>query len=176
MVKAGVKCFKISARFWCLWFTTELLCLFIYIPTHSWVHHRFCVTVNMVTPYNLNSEELYRQDVVPFHIVIVSKRWTLFLIGLESLSFYVFFFLPRSGELRTQKLKSRLVRTQILNILPLKPGVGQHIAIHATLTARDFFLAYFYPSGPFTCIFPKPLPIFPVLAVTNTWFLCRPAE
>ena len=24
--------------------------------------------------------------------------------------------------------------------------------------------------------FPKPLPIFPVLAVANTWFLCRPAE
>ena len=27
------------------------------------------------------------------------------------------------------------------NVLPLKPGVGQYIAIHATLTARDFFLA-----------------------------------
>ena len=24
--------------------------------------------------------------------------------------------------------------------------------------------------------FPKPLPIFPVLAIANTWFLCRPAE
>ena len=24
--------------------------------------------------------------------------------------------------------------------------------------------------------FPKPLPIFPVLTVANTWFLCRPAE
>ena len=31
---------------------------------------------------------------------------------------------------------------------PLKPGVGQYIAIRAMLTARDFFLAYFYPSGP----------------------------
>ena len=31
--------------------------------------------------------------------------------------------------------------------------VGQYIAIHATLTAREFFLAYFYPSGPFTRIF-----------------------
>ena len=82
----------------------------------------------------------------------------------------------RSGELRTQKLKSHLVRTQSLNVLPLKPGIGQYIAIHATLTARDFFFAYFYPSGPFTCIFPKPLPISPVLAVVNTWFLCRPAE
>ena len=55
---------------------------------------------------------------------------------------------PRSGELRMQKLKSHLVRTQSLNVLPLKPGVGQYIATHGTLTARDFFLAYFYPSGP----------------------------
>ncbi|WP_419608225.1 hypothetical protein, partial [Thiolapillus sp.] len=74
---------------------------------------------------------------------------------------------PRSGELRTQKLKSHLVRTQSLNILPFKPGVGQYIAIHATLTAREFFLAYFYPSSPFTCIFSKTSPNF---------FLCWPAE
>ena len=60
---------------------------------------------------------------------------------------------PRSGELRMQKLNSHLVRTQSLNVLPFTPGVGQYIAIHATLTARDFFLAYFYPSSPFTCIF-----------------------
>ena len=69
--------------------------------------------------------------------------------------------LPRSGELRTQKLKSHLVRTQSLNVLSLKPGVGQYIAMHAPLFARDFFLAYFYTSGSFTCIFPKPLQIFP---------------
>ena len=74
----------------------------------------------------------------------------------------------RSGELRTQKLKSHLVRTQSLNVLPLKPGVGQYIAIHATLTARDFFLAYFYPSGPFTCIFSKTSRDFFSLAVANT--------
>ena len=60
---------------------------------------------------------------------------------------------PRRGELRTQKLKPHLVRTLSLNVLPLKLRVGQCIAIHATLTARDFFLAYFYPSDPFTCIF-----------------------
>ena len=86
------------------------------------------------------------------------------------------FKLPRNGELQTQKLKSHLVRTQSLNVLPLKPGVGQCIVIHATLIARDFFLAYFYTSGPSTCIFPKPLLISPVLAVANTWYLCRPAE
>ena len=27
-----------------------------------------------------------------------------------------------------------------LNVLSLKPGVGQYIAIHAAFTARDFFL------------------------------------
>ena len=59
---------------------------------------------------------------------------------------------PRSGKLRTQKLKSHLMRTQSLKVLPLKPGIGQYIAMHATLTARDFFLAIFYLSGPFTCI------------------------
>ena len=32
---------------------------------------------------------------------------------------------PRSWELRTQKLKSHLVRPQSLNVLPLKPGGGQ---------------------------------------------------
>ena len=67
---------------------------------------------------------------------------------------------PGNGELRMQKLKSHLVRTHRLNVLPLKPGVGQYIAIHATLTAWDFFLAYFYPSSPFTCIFSKTSPDF----------------
>ena len=43
-------------------------------------------------------------------------------------------------------------------------------AMHATLTARNFFLANFYPSGPFTCIFSKTSPsqVFPVLSVANT--------
>ncbi|WP_419607989.1 hypothetical protein [Thiolapillus sp.] len=31
----------------------------------------------------------------------------------------IYFFVPRSGELRMQKLKSHLVRTQSLNVLPL---------------------------------------------------------
>ena len=44
------------------------------------------------------------------------------------------------------------MRTHKLKVLPLKPGVGQYIAMYATLTARDFFLANFYPYGPFPCI------------------------
>ena len=55
------------------------------------------------------------------------------------------------------------MRTQNLNVLSLKPGVGQYIGVYATLTARDFFLACFYPSGPFTS--PD---VFPVLAMANT--------
>ena len=64
-------------------------------------------------------------------------------------------------------IKYKLSRTQRLNVLPFKPGAGPYIAMHVTPTARDFFLANCYPSGPFTCIFSKPLPIFPVLAVAN---------
>ena len=64
-----------------------------------------------------------------------------------------------AGELRMQKLKFHLI-TQSLKVLSLKPGVGQYIAMHATLTARDFFLANFFPSGPFTCIFSKTSPEF----------------
>ena len=63
-------------------------------------------------------------------------------------------------ELRTQKLRSHLLRTQSLKVLPLKLGVGQYTAIHAAPTVRDFFLANFYPSGPFTCIFSKTSPEF----------------
>ena len=60
-----------------------------------------------------------------------------------------------------QKLKSHLFRTQSLKFLPLKAGVGQYVAIHTTLaqvTAGDFILANFYPSGPFTFIFSKTSP------------------
>ena len=38
---------------------------------------------------------------------------------------------------------------------PFKPGAGLYIAMHATPTARNFFLANFYRAGPFTSIFSK---------------------
>ena len=83
-------------------------------------------------------------------------------VGLCILSpLSVLFF--HSGEQRMQKLKSHLMRTQSLNVVPLQPGVGQYIAKHAMLTAREFFLANFYPSGPFTCIFSK---------ISSEFFLC----
>ena len=42
---------------------------------------------------------------------------------------------PRSGALRTQKLKTHLLRTQSSKVFTLKPRVGQYIAIHDTLIA-----------------------------------------
>ena len=65
-----------------------------------------------------------------------------------------------SWEPRTQKLKSHPMRTQSLKVLLFKPGVDQYFAVHAALTARDFFLANFDPSCPFTCIFSKTSPKF----------------
>ena len=43
---------------------------------------------------------------------------------------------------------------------PFKVWSRQYIAMHATLTARNFFLADFYPSGPFTWIFSSTSPEF----------------
>ena len=68
-----------------------------------------------------------------------------------------------------QKLKSHLMRTQSLKVLPLKSGVGQYIAKRDMLTARDFFPANSHPCGPFTSIFFQNLSrVFPVLAAANT--------
>ena len=66
---------------------------------------------------------------------------------------------PRIRDQRMQKLKFHLVRTENSSVLPLKPGVGQYIAIHVTLTARDFFLL-FTLSIHSPAFSPKPLPIF----------------
>ena len=101
-------------------------------------------------PASLNSQEL----MTVLHLLTHMYWWLSYFYQLTCID-----DCP-SGELRTQKLKSHMVRTQSLNVLPLKFGVGQYIAIYATLTARNFFLDYFYPSGPFTCIFSKTSPNF----------------
>ena len=82
------------------------------------------------------------------------ERWSppvLFSWHLTPLAF------SRSVELRTQKLKSHLMRTQNLTVLTLERGVGQYIAMHATLTARDLNLANFLPFQSIHLhFFPKP--------------------
>ena len=70
----------------------------------------------------------------------------------------IFLLSSRSGELRTQKLKSHLVRTQSLNVLPFKPGVSQHILPGLFLPFQSIHLHFFQNLSRF----------FPVLAVANT--------
>ena len=61
---------------------------------------------------------------------------------------------------------------------PCKAWSSQYIAIHATLTARDFFLSclFLYFQSIHLHFFQNLSRFFPVLAVANMWFLCRPAE
>ena len=68
------------------------------------------------------------------------------------------------------EIKVASVENTELKDSPFKAwSMSVYIAIHATLTARDFLFAYYYPSGPFTCIFPKPLLIFTCVGrVANT--------
>ena len=110
---------------------------------------------------SLSGQQLYLSPILLF---LTHKSLTELFLACLVLPLSFAFAPPRSGELCTQKLKSHLLRTQSFKVLPLKPGVGQYIAIHTTLIARDFFFANFYLSGPFTCIFPKPLPSFSQLA------------
>ena len=77
---------------------------------------------------------------------------------------YLLSFCICSGQLRTQKLKSPLLRIQGSKVLLLKPRVDLYIAMHVPPTARNVFLAYLNHSGLFTFI-KKKSRLFPVSAV-----------
>ena len=72
-----------------------------------------------------------------------------------------------SGVLRTQKLKTHLLRTQSSKVLHLKPGIGQNISCMLQLLPGIFSGTNFYRPGAFTCIFflQNLSGVFPVLAV-----------
>ena len=84
----------------------------------------------------------------------------IFMTLRSKKNFFFFFILlaPQWGAADAE-IKSHLVRTQSLNVLPLKPGVGQSIAMHVMLTARDFLLISTLPVHS-PVFFPRPLPIF----------------
>ena len=70
------------------------------------------------------------------------------------------------GSCGRNKIKSHLMRTQSLKVLPLKPGVGQYIAMHATLTAGISSLLISTLPVHSPAFFP--FRVFLVLAVANT--------
>ena len=86
------------------------------------------------------------------------KFFFYYLVKKHDFFFGFFFFRSASLQLgaAVAEIKEPSVENQSSNVLSLKPGIGQYIAMHDTPSARDF-----YPPGPFICIFPKPLPSFP---------------
>ena len=78
----------------------------------------------------------------------------------------------------TARLEQIIAKEQARsNVLPLKPGVGHYVAMHASPTARDFILANFYPPGPFTRIFPNLSQVFfSCVSCGQHWFRCGPAK
>ena len=78
---------------------------------------------------------LYSHSLASFHLLccrLVSSD-----VSLVSTVFVLSRLVPLWGAANAE---SHLMRTQSLKVLPLKPGVGQYIAMHATLTARNFSL------------------------------------
>ena len=61
--------------------------------------------------------------------------------------FFLFFFLiivsSQWGAAHAEIKVPFGENTELKYVLPLKPTAGQYMAIHSTLTAREFFLAYF---------------------------------
>ena len=92
---------------------------------HSFVEKPELTSVPAFTPGKGQNIALYASP--------TAKNFFLFLIST--------FPVTRSGTLRTQKLRSPSAENpELTNVLPLKPGVGQNIAMHASPAATNFFL------------------------------------
>ena len=86
-------------------------------------------------------------------------------ISLQLLSLVV---VPPQWGTADAELKVPSVENTELKDSPFKAW-GRSVLSHTYMAARDFFLANFYPSGPFTCIFFQNLSqVFNVLATANT--------
>ena len=106
------------------------------------------------------------------HLLLVLLFWPLSFHGSSSFNF----FSPNS-TLNIKWCVSGKVNQNITSDLNWfffsHLGVGQYISIHATLTARNFFLISTLPVH-VLAFFAKPLPIFPVLAVAHAGFCVGP--
>ena len=119
-----------------------------------------------------------REVINTFLLIIIFFYFFFFFVNMtfivtRILMVALSFVCPRIGVLRTQELNTHPLRTQSSKVLPLKPGIGQNIAMHASFTARNVFFVLI-------STFPVHSPSFfqslswvsPVLCR----FLCRPAE
>ena len=132
-----------------------------------------CLSVEVLPSITGQTQSFSRTPVCRFQL---SKRRIPMKLGAERflvswlcrcvqglpcvLLFFLSLSLPQWGATDAEIKVPSGENTELKRSPSLKLGVGQYIAIRATLTARDFCLAYFYPSGPFTCIFSKTSPDF----------------
>ena len=102
----------------------------------------------------------------------------LFVFLKEKAYFPVFVLVSSPlSVLRTQKWKTHLLRTHSSKVLAWQPGVGQNRAMHASSTARDFFLELISnPPGHSSALFPKQFPSSSCVSCGYYRFLCGPAE
>ena len=99
-----------------------------------------CVCFCLYGPFNCISFPKFSRQLSAFSFCYAGLISALLVLSTICFFMKVFLSPPRSGELRTQKLKSHLVRTQSLNVLPLKPGVGQYIVYMLRLLPGISFL------------------------------------
>ena len=86
--------------------------------------------------------------------------FSFLLTDTGAAGFYFPVFLPPLWGPADVEIKVPSVENQSSKILSLKPGVGHHTVMHATLTARDLFLAVFSSRSIHLHFSPKPLPSF----------------
>ena len=134
------------------------------------------------TPVNFHHHHWTRSFLVIkcFFLLFFLHEWT-FLI-LHEWPFLSCFSLchysgllrrSRSGVLQMQKYKTYLLRTQSTTVLPLKPGVGQNIALHVSATAGDFSLKLISTLPVHSpSFFPKPVLSPSCVGCGESQFLC----
>ena len=79
------------------------------------------------------------------------------VIQIHTFSLSLFDINPRSGVLRTQKLKTHLSRTQSSQILPFEPGVGPYVVMLLLLPGISSLLIPTFPVHS-PAFFPNPPP------------------
>ena len=150
----------------CIWTSSHpikfQLCTAV-VPEHA---HSQCASIALACTIILEAIDALLGLEQTFNVSLLSKS-----IQVKSFKLFMTIILPSRSTPQQgtadAEIKSHLLRTQSSKVLPLKPGVGQNIAMPALPTARDFLFANFYLPRPFTSIFPEILRnwICPVLVV-----------
>ena len=115
-------------------------------------HQRKCVLHTARNTFHLALIHAER-SVTHCHILCVALYFVSFCMqrGQSLIALYFVFLRPTVQYCWCRN--ENPLRIQSSQILLLKPGVGQNIAMHASLTASDFFFANFYLPSAFISIF-----------------------